>query len=145
MKSIYLVSAVVLFFTATQSCKRTEKGTAETTATIKKVAGGTIEFLEKSHDFGEMEEGTVVKHAFKFKNTGYMPVTIQDVKVQCGCTVASKPMGRVEPGETDEIVVSFDSKGKLGANKKFVTVFSDASNATESLDFTAVVYGKAVK
>ncbi|GGD71410.1 hypothetical protein GCM10011514_39370 [Emticicia aquatilis] len=101
-----------------------------------------MEFDKEVFDFGTLTEGDTVSHAFKFKNVGKSALTITDVQVQCGCTVASKPDHPVGVGQSDQIVVRFNSKGKVGTNKKFVTIFSNANPPQTVLAFTAIVYGK---
>lgn len=98
-----------------------------------------IQFEEETFDFGTITEGDSVSHTFKFKNVGKSPLQINDVQVQCGCTVASKPEKPVGVGQSDQIVVRFNSKGKAGTNKKFVTVYSNANPPQSVLSFTAVV------
>lgn len=100
---------------------------------------GKIEFEEMSHDFGEITEGEVVSHAFKFKNTGTDPLDIISVNVSCGCTVASKPVGAVGVGQEDEIVIEFNSKGKVGENRKSVGVITNGQDVPSTLNFTATV------
>lgn len=45
-----------------------------------KQGGAKIEFFSDSYDFGEIEEGTVVEHVFKFKNSGNAALEIKKVK-----------------------------------------------------------------
>ena len=40
----------------------------------------TIEFYEKSHDFGEIEHESAVTHAFTFKNSGDDTLNITKIK-----------------------------------------------------------------
>ncbi len=101
-----------------------------------------IEFEEEVFDFGTLTEGDTVSHTFKFKNVGKSALQINDVQVQCGCTIASKPEYPVGIGQSDAIVVRFNSKGKAGTNKKFVTIYSNAEPNQTVLSFTAVVFGK---
>lgn len=101
-----------------------------------------MEFDEEVFDFGVLTEGDTVTHEFKFKNVGKSALTITDVQVQCGCTVASKPEYPVGVGQAAKIVVRFNSAGKAGTNKKFVTIYSNANPPQTVLAFTAVVNGK---
>ncbi|GAB3512283.1 DUF1573 domain-containing protein [Emticicia fontis] len=100
-----------------------------------------IEFDHESFDFGTMKEGDIKEHEFAFKNTGKSPLQITNVQVQCGCTVASKPEAPVGVGQKDKIVVRFNSLGKVGVNKKFVTIYSNAVPPQTVLSFTAEVLG----
>lgn len=98
-----------------------------------------IEFENPNHDFGEIKEGEVVSTVFKFKNVGSMPLSITSVDVTCGCTVAEKPEKPIGAGQTGEIKVEFNSAGKSGINKKYVTVTSNAVNASEVVSFDVIV------
>jgi hypothetical protein len=98
-----------------------------------------IEFENPVHDFGTIEEGQVVSTVYKFKNTGSMPLSIFNVEVSCGCTVAEKPEKPIGAGQTGEIKVEFNSAGKVGVNKKYVTVNSNAVNSSEAVSFDVVV------
>jgi hypothetical protein len=101
-----------------------------------------MEFDKEVVDFGTLTEGDTVSHVFRFKNVGKSALTITDVQVQCGCTVASKPDHPIGVGQSDQITVRFNSQGKAGTNKKFVTIFSNANPPQAVLAFTAIVYAK---
>jgi hypothetical protein len=103
-----------------------------------------MEFDKEVVDFGTLTEGDTVSHVFKFKNIGKSALTITDVQVQCGCTVASKPDHPIGVGQSDQITVRFNSQGKAGTNKKFVTIYSNANPPQTVLAFTAIVYGKNI-
>jgi hypothetical protein len=98
-----------------------------------------IEFENPTHDFGEINEGEVVSTVYKFKNIGSMPLQILDVNVTCGCTVAEKPEKAIGAGQTGEIKVNFNSAGKSGINKKYITVLSNAVNSSEVVSFDVIV------
>jgi hypothetical protein len=79
-------------------------------------------FEEPTFDFGEVNEGTVVNHVFKFTNTGKVPLTIMNARSSCGCTVPEWPEAPIPPGGRGEIKVKFDTEGKSRKQKKAVTV-----------------------
>ena len=101
-----------------------------------------IEFVEEIFDFGKLKEGDIVEHIFVFKNVGKSPLQILNVQVQCGCTVASKPEAPIGVGQKDMITVRFNSTGKVGVNKKFVTVHTNGFPPQTVISFTAEVAGK---
>lgn len=116
------------------------KGNMSSADSLAAVANApVIEFEQESFDFGTLKEGDIEEHEFVFKNTGKSPLQILRVEVQCGCTVASKPESPVGIGQTDKIVVRFNSLGKVGINKKFVTIYSNAVPPQKVLSFTAEV------
>ncbi len=54
---------------------------------VSKMPKTTIQFYETRHSFGTVQQDKVVKHVFKFKNTGASPLMISKADVTCGCTV----------------------------------------------------------
>lgn len=82
----------------------------------------SIRFDEESHDFGSIEEGTVITHVFTFTNTGEEPLIITDARGSCGCTVPQVPRAPIAPGETASITVQFNSKNKKGKRNQKVTI-----------------------
>jgi hypothetical protein len=134
VKHLFLFFAVVVlggsFWQCGSSGEKTQGGKSDS---------ARIEFDNPNHDFGEITEGEVVSHVFKFKNTGSMPLQIVNVDVTCGCTVASKPEDPIGAGKSGEIKVDFNSAGKVGINKKYVTVTSNAVNSTEIVSFDVIV------
>src|SRR5688572_22007426 len=89
-------------------------------------------FTENVHDFGDIKPGDVVKHTFKFKNTGEGPLIIESATASCGCTVPSYPKEPIAPGQEGKIDVQFDSKGKTGQQNKQITIRANTQpNITE--------------
>jgi hypothetical protein len=99
----------------------------------------TIEFTEKKHDFGQITKGSIVKYAFRFKNTGQNPLMIARADVSCGCTVPQFPHEAIAPGKEGEILVQFNSAGKSGRQEKNIIVHSNAVPESESVTIEAYV------
>lgn len=85
----------------------------------------TMTFEEIEHLFGEVKEGTIVKHDFPFVNTGKVPLLITKARSTCGCTVPSYPDEPIAPGESGIISVAFDTKNKYGRQRKPVTIVAN--------------------
>ena len=104
-------------------------GAAATPAAAEVPTGPTttIEFTESTFDFGTIDEGEKVSHVYKFKNTGSEPLIIKDAKGSCGCTVPQWPKEPIAVGETGEMLVEFNSKGKSGAQNKRVTITANTN------------------
>ncbi len=85
----------------------------------------TMQFYESRYDFGSVSEGQVVRHAFRFKNTGQNPLVIAKTDVTCGCTVPEYPEDAISPGSDGEITVVFSSAGKSGYQQKTVSVHAN--------------------
>lgn len=102
----------------------------------------TIEYDNAKFNFGVVDEGEVVKHVYKFKNTGKEPLVISNAKGSCGCTVPTWPKEPVPPGGSGEIQVEFNSKGKPGPQSKRVTVTANTTPTETYLEITGEVRGK---
>lgn len=92
-----------------------------------------ITFDRYEHNFGKVEEGKVVETTFKFTNTGANDLIISDAKGSCGCTVPYYPKEPIKPGESGEIKVSYDSKGKSGIQNKQVTITANTDPSITTL------------
>ncbi|QCR21734.1 DUF1573 domain-containing protein [Pontibacter sp. SGAir0037] len=91
-------------------------------------AGAAITFEATEHNFGDITQGDVVEHTFTFKNTGNQPLVIERVDVTCGCTTPAWTKEPVLPGKTGTVTAKFNSAGKLGQQKKAITVHSNAAD-----------------
>lgn len=95
----------------------------------------TMEISPLVHDFGEIEKETPVSTIFTVKNTGEKPLTINDAKASCGCTVPRKPEEPILPGETGELEVTFTSKPSQAGKPvtKTVTVTANIPGSTKKV------------
>lgn len=82
----------------------------------------SLVFTEVEHDFGEVEQGEIVSHNFSFENLGSEAILITNVVTQCGCTAPEYSKEQIAPGDTGEILIKFDSKDKLGYQRKTIKV-----------------------
>ncbi len=117
-------------------------GTNVNATTPPNVPTTTIKYDETVYDFGVADEGTIVKHVYKFTNTGSEPLIISNAKGSCGCTVPQWPKQPIPPGGSGEIAVEFDTKGKPGRQTKHVTVTANTTPAETHLEITGEVRSK---
>ncbi|HMR44119.1 MAG TPA: DUF1573 domain-containing protein [Saprospiraceae bacterium] len=81
-----------------------------------------ITFEQERYEFGEVLEGDIVRHTFKFKNTGKIPLIISEARSTCGCTVPTWPKEAIPPGSEGKIEVQFNTEHKTGDQEKPVTI-----------------------
>jgi len=93
-----------------------------------------FQFEEKEFNFGDIHEGDIVKHVFKFTNIGKSDLLISDAKGSCGCTIPSFPKEPIAPGANGEIEVQFNSKNKSGQNLKHVSIMANTYPEVTSLN-----------
>lgn len=99
----------------------------------------SINFDEMSYDFGQIKEGDVVHHIFKFTNTSLVPLIIHNASGTCGCTVPKWPKEPIPPGKTGQIEVSYDSKNKSGKQAKSVNITANTVPPVTTLNITSIV------
>lgn len=99
-----------------------------------------IEFKSDTVDYGEIEKGSDGVRVFEFTNTGDAPLVISKVSSSCGCTIPKKPEAPIQPGETGEIQVKYDTN-RVGPIRKAITVISNADTPTIILKIKGTVKG----
>jgi len=113
------------------------------TVSAQTLTGAAITWEDTAYDFGEIVAGDKVEHTFKFSNKGTEPLVITNVQVTCGCTTPKGwPRDPIAPGKKAELVVQFNSAGKIGRQNKVVTVISNAVEGNSQVTFTATVLKK---
>jgi uncharacterized cupredoxin-like copper-binding protein len=92
---------------------------------VKQDVKPILEFSESQHDFGKIEEGKVVEHTFKFRNSGKATLKINDIKTSCGCTAALVSSEKIAPGEEGTLLVELDSQIRKGKMSRTITIKSN--------------------
>lgn len=107
----------------------------------------SIEYVETTHDFGNVKYPGEYLYTFKFKNTGNLPLIIESATASCGCTVPNKPEDPILPGEVGEMDVIFRPKeGQQGQPvTKKVTVTANTDPQQSYLEISANVLAPMVQ
>ena len=90
----------------------------DTTADISNV----IQFKELDHDFGKIPYGKPAEFTLDMKNISHDSVTIEDVKVGCGCTTPKWQPGPYAAGQDFNIIIGFNGYTE-GQFNKVVTIY----------------------
>ena len=85
-------------------------------------------------------DGGPVTVTFVGENIASKPVTILDVRSQCGCAVPAFSRKEIRPGEKTRITVTFDPSGTFGEQKRYLTVI--ATNGDYRKFNTLEVHGR---
>ena len=100
-------------------------------------AAEALHFSQTSFDFGRIaEEGGVVRHTFRFRNTSSEPIVILGATTSCGCTRAEYSHKPVAAGAEGEIVVSLAPLHYPGAFDRKIMVH------TSQGDYRLRIYGR---
>lgn len=149
MKAISLSALLTLTLFACKEQKTEDKiQTKSETAIEAKVASmaeipqvefAKIQFENIEHKFGKVPEGTMIKHTFKFKNVGTIPLIISDVAPQCSCTTTDFPKKAIFPNQSGEITLELDTKNKRGEVEKNARVVANIEGGTMFIFFRGEV------
>jgi Protein of unknown function (DUF1573) len=82
-------------------------------------------FAQVEYDFGTVEQGTAVTHAFPFRNDGDIELHIDELRSGCGCLAALADPRPVKPHAAGEVQVTLDTTALSGDQRRTVTVYSN--------------------
>ena len=99
----------------------------------------SLVFTEIKYDFGEVKQGEVVEHVFTFENLSSEPVLITKVVTQCGCTAPEYSKEQIAPQDTGEILIKFDSKDKLGYQRKTIKVKTSTGESVKLIILVNII------
>lgn len=91
------------------------------------------------YDFGEVRMGTMVTHNFQVRNTTSQDVRVAQIRTSCGCTTTRPFQDAFEPGQAQELEVSFYTGGKLGPQRRTIEVVSAAGTRPLVLQLVGTV------
>lgn len=109
-----------------------------------KIGGPVMTFEKTEVDYGTIAQGSDPLRRFKFKNTGTEPLVIKDARGSCGCTVPSYKKEPIQPGETGEIEVRYDTQ-RVGDFQKSITINTNEGDQARMLMIRGKVNEKPVE
>lgn len=80
---------------------------------------------EEEWDFGKVIQGEKPTHIFIVKNGGEGDLIIESLKESCACIEASISTTRIQPGESAELKVSYDTTDYVGKDEKHIHIYSN--------------------
>lgn len=128
------------------ACQGPDTRSAQAGSLLKGIDSGSltsVEWKEKTVDYGKIPEGQKLDLVYHFTNTGEKPLVIDKVEPGCGCTVAETPKEPIASGKEGVIRGSFDSNGRAGSQHKTIYVYLNAIGPSpQELVFTVEVIKK---
>jgi uncharacterized cupredoxin-like copper-binding protein len=95
------------------------------------IMGPKISFQQTEYDFGDIVQGEKVHYNFIVTNTGGNILEITNVRASCGCTAALPDKREIQPGESTQIKVEFNSAGRIAKQVKNIFVTSNDKDNPE--------------
>ena len=88
---------------------------------------------KKTIKFPDTKAGKILEHTFNFKNTGKQPLIIEDYEVECDCTKLIFPKEAIQPEESGELKLTFDTSGKYYFQDRIVLLKTNTKKQTEKI------------
>lgn len=98
-----------------------------------------IEIRQPHFNFGNLSEGEIATHCFRYKNTGQANFVIKAVESGCGCTTVKYDEEPLPPGKEGKIEIAFNSSGRYGKQYKEIRIFANLPEGETVLTITANV------
>lgn len=81
-----------------------------------------ISFSESEIAFGRVKQGQKLKKEIQYTNSSQREIQIEDVRSTCGCTTSDPSKRSLRPGESGQLVVTFDAGTKSGPSETTVAL-----------------------
>ena len=134
-----MASAISIFACSGQNDRKTPDGARIDNVSQDASNLPVISFDTLYHDFGTIIEGEMVVCYFDYVNSGNADLVLTSVDATCGCTTPDWSSEPLTAGEKAHLKIIFDATGRNGAQRKVVSVMSNASNSVVRLTLTANV------
>lgn len=103
------------------------------------IAAPELSVDEDVVDFGTRKTGEKIQHTFRLENIGDEPLSIKGIRASCGCTTPTAKRLDIPPGNTADLDVVIDLKGRKGRQNQFISFSTnDPDQKTVSLKLHGV-------
>lgn len=107
--------------------------------------GPRLSLSSEEVDLGEVDDSAVISHPITLTNTGDQDLEITNVSVTCGCTASEVGQKLLKPGETTELSINFDPRGRSGdQHGKRVTIESNDPTGAKSVGLSVWVLPRVI-
>ncbi len=86
------------------------------------------------YNFGTIAEADgLASHVFKIKNEGNEPLVITRVTASCGCTRPEWSKAPIAPGQSTDLKITYNPKGRPGPFYKTISIYSNGKKGRFNL------------
>ena len=96
--------------------------------------GAKIASEQLVYNFGTIAESDgMASHVFKVKNEGDAPLVITRITASCGCTRPEWSKEPIAPGQTADVKITYNPKGRPGPFYKTISIYSNGKKGSFNL------------
>ncbi len=92
-----------------------------------------LSFDKKVIKFADSPEGVILEHYLKYTNTGSAPLLFETYKVSCPCTKVELPTEAIAPGQTDSLLITFDTTGKSYYQDREIYIYTNSKKKVDKI------------
>jgi len=120
---IFILGGILVF----SNIQNKPSNATQNNSTIQNNTGPQPKILvsEEKWDFGKVTRGEKPTHIFMVKNEGEGDLVIDGLKESCACIEASISATLIQPGESTELKVSYDTTDYVGKDEKHLHIYSN--------------------
>ena len=85
-----------------------------------------LSIADARYSWGTAFRGERLEHTFVVKNSGTAPLVIEEVKPQCGCTLAAEYEKTLQSGQSTSLSLTLETGAMSGKKEKYTQVISNA-------------------
>jgi hypothetical protein len=93
----------------------------------------SLKLSESSINFGSVKEGPPVTKKITLTNEGTEVLTISNTATSCACTTVDLSKSSLNPGESTELLITYDTYKYPGKFDKTVTIFTGTDGKEETV------------
>jgi hypothetical protein len=123
--AVIILGSVLVFSTIQNNPSNTIQNNSSNTIQSNSGPQPRILVSEEEWDFGKVIQGEKPTHIFIVKNGGEGDLIIESLKESCACIEASISTTRIQPGESAELKVSYDTTDYVGKDEKHLHIYSN--------------------
>lgn len=104
-----------------------------------------LEVNEEIHNFGTLKAGEIVVYSFQFENNGGNKLAIKKIDSGCSCLEIKADKMSLNPGETGNLKVIFNTAGLHGEQFQPVRILTEDEGIFLDLAVTANVINEQIQ
>lgn len=120
------IITILAFFLILSSCHSSKKGPE-------------LKLSTYFYDFGDIKSDSLYKGSVILRNTGHLPLHVENVSADCSCTDILLNKDEIQPGDTSLLNFTYNTFRKSGKQENYILVIANTDSLIHALQINANV------
>lgn len=98
-----------------------------------------LELSTYIYDFGGLKNDSLYKGSVILRNTGRLPLQIENIDAGCSCTNILLNKDEIQPGDTSLLNFTYNTFGKSGKQENYILITANTDSLIHVLQINAHV------